>query len=354
MSIVYILFAILLFGFLIAIHEFGHFIVAKACKVKVNEFSIGMGPLIFSKQGEETLYSLRLLPIGGFCAMEGEDGDSDDERAFSKAAVWKRFLILVAGSAFNFLTGVIIILCVYAGAVSYTEPVLAGFMDGFPLVGEEYLMEGDEIYSINGKRVLLYSDVSTILSVENSQTVDVIVRRDGELMELEDLPLVLREYEQDGETVWRYGLYFESHEASFADKLKLGVYTSVNFVRNVFWSFEMLFEGAAGFNDLSGPVGIVKTMSDVGEASATVADAFLNLFYFGAFIAVNLAVMNLLPIPALDGGRIFFLVLNSLCLLLFKRQIPEKLEGTIHFVGIVLLFMLMIAVMVNDVYKIII
>lgn len=348
----YILFAILLFGFLIAIHEFGHFIVAKACNVKVNEFSIGMGPLLLSRQGKETLYSLRLLPIGGFCAMEGEDGDSEDDRAFSKAAAWKRFLILIAGSAFNFLTGLVIVMCIYSGAVSYTEPVLAGFMEGFPLVGEEYLMEGDEIYSINGKRVFLTNDVSTILTVENSDTVDVMVRRDGALITLEDLPLVLREYEVDGQTVMRYGLYFSAHEASFGDKIKLGLYTSVNFVRNVFWSFEMLMEGTAGFNDLSGPVGIVQTMSEVGEASATVMDAIINLLYFGAFVAVNLSVMNLLPIPALDGGRIFLMLVNGVCLLLFRKRIPERLEGYLHFIGLVLLLILMGAVMINDVYKI--
>ncbi|MBQ9166471.1 MAG: site-2 protease family protein [Oscillospiraceae bacterium] len=349
----YILFAILLFGFLIAIHEFGHFIVAKACNVKVNEFSIGMGPLLLSRQGKETLYSLRLLPIGGFCAMEGEDGDSDDERAFSKAAAWKRFLILVAGSLFNVLTGLIIVMCIYSNAASYTEPVLAGFMDGFPLVGEEYLMEGDELYSINGKRVLLTNDVSTILAIENSDAVDVTVRRDGELITIEDLPLVLREYEENGVTVMRYGLYFAAHEASFMDRIKLGVYTSVNFVRNVFWSFEMLFEGSAGFNDLSGPVGIVQTMNEVGEASATVMDAVINLLYVGAFVAVNLSVMNLLPIPALDGGRIFLMLVNGVCMLLFRRKIPEQLEGAIHFVGLVLLLLLMGAVMINDVYKII-
>lgn len=349
----YILFAILLFGFLIAIHEFGHFIVAKACNVKVNEFSIGMGPLLFSRQGKETLYSLRLLPIGGFCAMEGEDGDSDDERAFSKAAAWKRFLILVAGALFNFITGFIIVMCIYSNAASYTEPVLAGFMDGFPLVGEEYLMEGDELYSINGKRVLLTNDVSTILAIENSDAVDVTVRRDGQLVTIENLPLVLREYEEDGVTVMRYGLYFSAHKASFMDRIKLGVYTSVNFVRNVFWSFEMLFEGSAGFNDLSGPVGIVQTMNEVGEASATVMDAVINLLYFGAFVAVNLSVMNLLPIPALDGGRIFLMLVNGVCMLFFRRKIPEQLEGAIHFVGLVLLLLLMGAVMINDVYKII-
>lgn len=349
----YIIICIILFGFLIAIHEFGHFIVAKACKVKVNEFSIGMGPLLLHKQRGETMYSLRLFPIGGFCAMEGEDGDSEDEWAFGKAPAWKRLLILVAGSGFNFLTGLVIVLCLYASVTTYTAPVLSGFMDGFPLEGEAYLMVGDEIVAIEGRRVLLTGDISTLLSLENSDTVDVTVRRDGRLLVLEDLPLIPREYEIDGQTVLRYGLLFTSREATALDRLRISCYTAANFVRNVFWSFEMLFDGSAGFNDLSGPVGIVQAMSQVGDASPNALAALENILYFSAFIAVNLSVMNLLPIPALDGGRIFFLLLNCLSYFLFRRRIPERLEGAVHFVGLMLLLLLMGAVAINDVYKIV-
>ncbi|MCD7752956.1 MAG: M50 family metallopeptidase [Clostridiales bacterium] len=353
MYIVYVIICIILFGLLIAVHEFGHFIVAKACNVKVNEFSIGMGPLIWKRQGKETQYSLRLLPIGGFCSMEGEDGDSDDERAFSRAAGWKRFLILVAGAAFNFLTGLVIVVCLYASVTSYVAPVLSDFVDGFPLEGEDGLMVGDEIVAINGRQVLLTSDISTILTLEDADTVDVTVRRDGEILVQEDLALVPREYVVDGETVTMYGLYFTTQEAGVADRLQLAWYTTLDFVRNVFWSLEMLMTGQAGFSDLSGPVGIVQTMSEVGEASATMAAAMENILYFSAFIAVNLAVMNLLPLPALDGGRVFFLLLNGLCTMLFRRQIPERFEGAVHFVGLVLLLILAGAVAINDVYKII-
>ena len=349
----YIIICILLFGFLIAIHEFGHFIVAKACGVKVNEFSIGMGPLLLHRQGGETQYSLRLFPIGGFCAMEGEDEDSDDERAFRRAPAWKQFLILVAGAGFNFITGLIIVLCLYASMTTYTEPVLSGFMEGFPLEGEAYLMEGDEIVAINGRRVLLTGDISTILALEDSETVDVTVRRNGETRVIEDLPLVPREYQVDGQTVTRYGLLFTAKEATVFDRIKVGCYTSVNFVRNVFWSFEMLFDGRAGFRDLSGPVGIVQTMSQVGEAAPNVLAALENILYLSAFIAVNLAVMNLLPLPALDGGRIFFLVLSSLSYLVCRKKIPERFEGAVHFAGLILLLALMVLVAVNDVYKIV-
>lgn len=160
----YIVIAILMFGLLIGIHELGHFIAAKLSGVRVLEFSIGMGPLLWHRDGKETKYSLRLLPLGGFCSMEGEDEESEDPRAFSRAAGWKKFLILIAGSLANFLTGLIIILCLFATSAGYVTPTLSGFADGFACEGTEMLMAGDEIVAIDGKAVLIYSDVSTLLS----------------------------------------------------------------------------------------------------------------------------------------------------------------------------------------------
>lgn len=348
----YIIIAVILFGLLIAIHEFGHFIVAKLCGIQVNEFSIGMGPLLLHKQGKETLYSLRLLPIGGYCAMEGEDEESDDPRAFGNASGWKQFLVLIAGSAFNFLAGLVILLCLYSSVTSYATATITGFMDGCPCEGEEMLMAGDEILSIDGKAVLLSGDISTILSLSDGDTVDLVVRRDGEKVKIEDLPLTLREYEVDGETVWRYGIYLGVEEATIPVRLRNGFYSAVDFVRTVWWSLEMLFTGQAGLSDLSGPIGIVNTMSEVGEASATVLDAILNLLYFAAFIAINLSVMNLLPIPALDGGRVFFLLLNGLLYLVSRRRIPAKYEQYVHLAGMFALLLLMAVVALQDVYKI--
>ena len=353
MSIVYILICILLFGFLIAIHEFGHFIVAKACGVRVNEFSVGMGPLLWHKEGEETKYSLRLLPIGGYCAMEGEDEQSEDPRAFGNAAAWKRFLILVAGAAFNFITGLVIVLCLYTGVERYVTPVIVGFAEGFPLQGEEALMEGDEIVAINGRRLLLNSDFTTILALANSDYVDVTVRRDGETLVQKNLNLIPREYTENGETTRRYGINFAMADAGALTRVKLGFYATIDFARQVFWSLEMLIQGTAGLKDLSGPVGIVNTMTEVGQSSPNLLAAAENILYFGAFVAVNLAVMNLLPLPALDGGRIFFLLLNALAMAVFRRSIPQKLEGAVHLAGLVLLLLLMGVVAVNDIYKIV-
>lgn len=352
-KLIYIIIAIVIFGLLIAIHELGHFLVAKACGVKVLEFSIGMGPQLWHKEGKETQYSLRLFPIGGFCAMEGEDGESDDPRAFGNTAGWKKFLVLIAGSASNFIAGMLLILCLFAASTGYVSTTLSGFVDGFPCQGETMLQAGDEIVSIDGSAVLLYSDISTLLNRGNGKTHDIVVRRDGEKITLNDLPLTPREYEVEGKKVTMYGLYFQSKEATFGSKLRLGLANSVDFVRMIWWSLEDLFTGAVGFSALSGPIGIVDAMGQMAESADGVRQAVNNLLYFAAFLAINLAFMNLLPLPALDGGRVFFLILNGLAVLLFRRRIPAKYEGYVHFGGLVLLLGLMVVVAVQDVYRII-
>lgn len=352
-KLIYIIIAIVIFGLLIAIHELGHFLVAKACGVKVLEFSIGMGPQLWHKEGKETQYSLRLFPIGGFCAMEGEDGESDDPRAFGNTAGWKKFLVLIAGSASNFIAGMLLILCLFATSTGYVSTTLSGFVDGFPCQGETMLQAGDEIVSIDGSAVLLYSDISTLLNRGNGKTHDIVVRRDGEKITLNDLPLTPREYEVEGKKVTMYGLYFQSKEATFGSKLRLGLANSVDFVRMIWWSLEDLFTGAVGFSALSGPIGIVDAMGQMAESADGVRQAVDNLLYFAAFLAINLAFMNLLPLPALDGGRVFFLILNGLAVLLFRRRIPAKYEGYVHFGGLVLLLGLMVVVAVQDVYRII-
>lgn len=352
-KLIYIIIAIVIFGLLIAIHELGHFLVAKACGVKVLEFSIGMGPQLWHKEGKETQYSLRLFPIGGFCAMEGEDGESDDPRAFGNTAGWKKFLVLIAGSASNFIAGMLLILCLFAASTGYVSTTLSGFVDGFPCQGETMLQAGDEIVSIDGSAVLLYSDISTLLNRGNGKTHDIVVRRDGEKITLNDLPLTPREYEVEGKKVTMYGLYFQSKEATFGSKLRLGLANSVDFVRMIWWSLEDLFTGAVGFSALSGPIGIVDAMGQMAESADGVRQAVDNLLYFAAFLAINLAFMNLLPLPALDGGRVFFLIINGLAVLLFRRRIPAKYEGYVHFGGLVLLLGLMVVVAVQDVYRII-
>ena len=348
----YIIIAIIAFGLLIAVHELGHFMAAKACGVKVNEFAIGMGPKLFSKKGKETVYSLRLLPIGGFCAMEGEDEDSGDERAFSVQNRFKKFIILFAGAFMNFLFGLLIIAIIFANVQGYVTPEITELAPEFPNEGQAGLMEGDEIYSINGMRIYYIADFSTAMSRFPSP-VDVTVIRDGEKVTLENYELVPREIMIDGQTEIKYGITFTSEEATFGGTVKYIFYNAWNFVRMVWYGLADLVRGAVSVKDMSGVVGIVSVMNEVGTSAESVKDGLLNVLYLAAFIAVNLAVMNLLPIPALDGGRIFALVITWAIEKVIGHKLDPKYEGYIHMVGLVLLMGLMIVVMFNDVVRII-
>ncbi len=350
----YIILAILMFGILIALHELGHFLAAKALGVRVNEFAIGMGPQLLHKQGKETVYSLRLFPIGGFCAMEGEDENSDDPKAFGNQKAWKRFLILAAGSFANFLTGVVLIMLLFTGAQAFIGTTVSGFMDGFPYQGEEYLMPGDQILKINGERIYVKTDFNLLLSRTEGKPVDLTIRRNGTTMTLTGLDLELREYTDENGQVGRYyGLYFGLEPATFLNWVKYSLNNAFDFVRMVRLSLTDLFSGRAGMKDLTGPIGIIDTIGQVGESAVNWKAALQNILYFSAFLAVNLAVMNLLPLPALDGGRIFFLLVNSLFVLLTRKKLDPKYEGYVHMAGLVLLLGLMVVVAFNDIVRIV-
>lgn len=351
--ILYILLAVILFGIMIAIHEFGHFFTAKLFKVKVNEFAIGMGPTIWSKKKGETQYSLRALPLGGFCAMEGEDEDTGDARAFSRQKAWKRIIILCAGSVMNFLMGLVIVVLLYMGISTVRVPVITEFADGFQLEGESGLMVGDRIIRVDGHGIWCYEDVLNYLSRNDGNGIDLVVERNGEKIVLDDLPMPIREYTYQGETYTGFGLVFNStKDLSFGGRLRLGFIQSVDYVRTVWMSLADLVTGRVGVNQLSGVIGVVDIVSEVGVSSATVADGVLNVLSIMALIAVNLAVMNLLPIPALDGGRILFILVNGVIWLLFRRRIPEKYEGYVHTGAFFLLIALMLIIAFKDVWNI--
>ena len=351
---VYILAAILVFGVLIAVHELGHFMAAKACGVRVNEFSIGMGPALWKKQKGETQYSLRLFPVGGFCAMEGEEEDSDDPTALNNQGFWAKLLIFAAGAAMNFIAGLLIILVLYADAQAFYVPVVAGFADGCPLESADGLQEGDRLLRIDGEKVYVYSDISLLMGLNKTGAFDLQIERNGEVITLRDFTMERREYtDQNGKAYTGYGLYFGAEEATLGRKLSYSWNNAMDLARLVRLSLQMLVTGQAGVKDLSGPVGIVSTMTQVGEQAATTRAAVENIAYLAALIAVNLAVMNLLPLPALDGGKIFFLVINAVSMQLFKKQIPAKYENYIHFAGLILLLALMAVITFSDVWKLI-
>ena len=358
----YILLAILLFGVLIAIHEFGHFITAKLLGVKVNEFAIGMGPALWqSRKGKnepwdnegETLYSLRLFPIGGYCAMEGEDEDTGDPRAFSRQNGWKKVVILCAGSFMNFLLGLAIAVVLFLGVTQARVPVITQFAGEFEHQGTDGLMVGDRITEVDGHGIWLYADVQNYLARNDGQGVDLVVERDGERVVLKDFPMSRYKYEFEGNLYQGFGLIFgQVEDLSIPVRIGQGFAQTLDFVRMVWMSLGDLVTGRVAVSELSGVIGVVDVVSEVGANSATAALGVQNVFYFMALIAVNLAVMNMLPIPALDGGRIFFVLLNGLIYAVARRRIPEKYEGYVHAGAFVVLLALMAVVALHDVWNI--
>ena len=347
----YIFIAIVAFLTMILLHELGHFLTAKACGVRVEEFAVGMGPAIWKKQVGETLYALRAIPLGGYCAMAGEDGElPDDPRAFTNQTPWKRAVILVAGATMNFLTGLVLLLIVFSQSESLNVPVIDSFFEGCPYEADGTLQLGDEFYSIDGHRTWFSSNVSEYLA-RGGEEHDIVLIRDGEKVTLNDQTFERKRY--PGEERELIGFRFGTIPATFTNNVRYSWYCAKDFVRMVYMSLHDLLAGAVGVKDLSGPVGIVSMINDVGETSETRAAALINIFYFIAFISVNLAVMNLLPIPALDGGRVFLLIVTAIVEGVTRRKIDPRYEGYIHTAGMVLLLGLMAFVMYQDIARII-
>lgn len=357
----YIVIAILMFGLLIALHEFGHFAAAKLCGVKVNEFAIGMGPLLLHKQGKETEYSLRLFPIGGFCAMEGEEeGQSADPRAFPNRPWWQRLIILLAGVFMNFLTGLVIILFLLVPAQGFRTPEITGFSEQGPILSQGYLEVGDRITRVDGHRVLLQSDISFFLGRVSASRVDLEVEREGRRLRLPSVPLTAVT-QSDGSARFMLGIYMQEYEeATVFRKLKYAGLECADNVRMVWYSLGELVRGAVGIRDMSGPVGIVDLVGQVGQAGAEAAEAagtsailgaLQNIFSFAAFLSINLAVMNLLPIPALDGGQILFMGVNGIYTALTRRKMGPKYLGWVSMAGFAFLMALALVVTVSDILK---
>ena len=348
-----ILFATFLFSVLIFVHELGHFAAAKLSGVQVNEFSMFMGPAIFKKQVGETLYAIRCIPIGGYCAMEGEDQDTENPRSFQKAAWWKRLIILVAGAAMNFIAGLLIFAVLYLPGNEIVVPVITEFTDCCIFNHENGLQKGDEILELDGEKIYVNGDVSVILQINPTVHHDVVVLRDGEKLVFNDLEMAHTHTNDDGQEYLHYGIsYGQVRSANFFQKLDFVWKVTLDNVRNVRLSLQMLFSGKASVKDVSGPVGIVSMMSEVAESSEDSRMAILSMLSFGGMIAVNLAVMNLLPIPALDGGRVVGLLITTVVEGITKKKINPKYEGYLHAAGMILLLGLMAVIMFKDIFVI--
>lgn len=349
-----IIIAIIVFGIIIMVHEFGHFIAAKKSGVRVNEFAIGMGPRLFSKQHGETKYSLRLLPIGGFCSMEGEDSSSEDDRAFCKKSVAKRIIIVVAGALMNLILGFVFIVIMTSMSDTYAGTTVSWFEDNASSQSSG-LQVGDRVTSINGMHIFTDTDFAYQLQSDKDGVFDMTVIRNGEKKELENIKFLMTESEnENGEKASSLHIDFkvEPIERSFKSVVSQSWRRSVSYARLIWVSLGDLITGQYKINDLSGPVGIVSAISEVvsNETTETGIDwseLLENLFSMAALISINVGIFNLLPLPALDGGRLVFLIIEGIR----KKPISPEKEGVVHFIGLALLMLLMLYVTFNDVIK---
>lgn len=341
MSIWYILLAILVFGVLIFIHEFGHFICARRCGVEIKEFSIGMGPQIFSWKSKEynTKYSLRLLPIGGYVSMLGEDEESDSENAFNNKSVWQRLLIIAAGPVMNLLLGfIVMIIMVSLVGTLYSNTIY--YEDNSPAISQSYgLQDGDTIIKVGATKVHTWHEVSYEIMNKGFEPLDITVERNGQKLKLESV--VFPTVESSGVLFGNVDFLPQTEEFNLLTLLKHSFFRSVSTVKMVVDSFVDLLTGRYGIDAMSGPVGITQT---IGNFASLGLYYFLHIF---VIITINLGVFNLFPIPALDGGRLLFLAVEAV----IGHPLNRKVEGYIHFIGLVLMLGLALFVTFNDILR---
>lgn len=375
---------IVIFLFMITLHEFGHFIVSKLVGVKVLEFAVGMGPALWKKQKGETLYSLRVFPVGGYCKLDGEDEANDDPRAFCNQKLWKRFAVAAAGATFNLILGFLVFLLVVpmqSPSKTIAVPIV-GAMDERAYISESGIQEGDRIIRVNGQKIVYFQDISAALS-SAEQEVEVTVRRGSETLDFTIKPSLQKtkqQYQEDG--VWitdeingtekksflSYSEEMRAHAADYIGKKQtseryilgftakqepLGVKNTISqawyytgyVVKMVYQALWDLVRGNSGIDQLSGPVGVVSAVDTAVKSDY----GTLNVLFLIGMLTINLGVFNLLPLPALDGGRIFFMLIE----LIRKKPVPAEKEGIVHMIGLMLLLGFAVVVFFNDIFKLI-
>lgn len=337
-----IIIALLIFSLIVIIHELGHFLFAKKNGIGVIEFSLGMGPRLFSAQKGGTKYSLKLLPFGGSCMMLGEDGASNDESAFGNKSVWARISVIAAGPIFNFILAFVLAIFI-VGTIGYDAPKIYGIIKDYPadIAG---IKEGDTILKMNDTNIHIYREVSLFVQMHQGETVELTYERDGTKYET---TLVPKLSDETGTYLLGFSGAGVRTKGNPLTIIKYSAYEVRYWIDITIKSLGMLFQGQVKADDVSGPVGIVNVIGDTYEASRSdgILYVFLNMFNISILLSANLGVMNLLPLPALDGGRLVFLFIEAIR---GKPIDPEK-EGMVHFIGFMLLMALMIFVMYNDI-----
>lgn len=345
--IVTLILFILILGSIVFVHEFGHFMMAKLNGVYVYEFAIGMGPKIWSKKGKETEYTLRAIPIGGFCMMAGEDLEDDDlkkipkEKRLQAKKPWQRFLIMFFGAGNNFICAVLLLFLIgliWGG--SSMEPVVTSVVKN-SAAATSGIEAGDRVLEINGHSIATTDDISLYLAIANPEEAsDIKVRKENK--KVETYSVQPKKKKVDGETTYQYGVGMQQDvEKGILPALEFTGKKTISIFKQMAVTVGYLFTGGISISQLSGPVGI---FSVVGEQSSA---GIMNILYLVAFLSINVGFINLLPIPAFDGGHILFIIIEKIK----GSPVKPETENMIHTVGLFLLMLLMVVITFNDILR---
>ncbi len=336
MIILYVILAIFVFGCMIFVHELGHFMFAKLFKVAINEFSIGMGPKIFSKKGKDGVaYSLRALPFGGYVAMEGEDSESENPNAFNKKSAWKRFIIVIAGALMNLLVGIIIMTILTATTTRFGTTTVGEFYDDATSI--EHLEVGDTIIKVGNTKVHTANELSYEIMRKGNKPIQLTIERNGQRLTLDNV--VFPQKVSDGVTFGRMDFKIYGEDRSFASVVKNSFYSCKSTIKMVYDSLFDLITGRYGMEQVSGPVGVTGAITNAAKTGP------YSFFYIVVVISINLGIFNLLPIPALDGGTLLLLLIE----MIIRRPIPQRIEYAIKAIGFVALMGFAVLITFKDV-----
>ena len=344
-----VVWSVLIFSIVVIVHELGHFLLAKKNGICVTQFSVGMGPRIIHFKKGETEYCLKLFPFGGSCMMLGEDGITTEEeydmsRSFQEKSVWARISVIAAGPVFNFILAFVFAI-IMIGCMGYDTPIVGEVLEGYPMK-EAGIQPGDKILKMNKESIKVYREVSMFMQLNGDKEIELTYLRDGEKNTVHIIP----KYDEEAGYCLMGMKSAGRVKGTALDVIKYSAYEVRWWVKYVFKSLQMLGTGQVKATELSGPVGIVNVISETYEESSKINTfaVVMSMLNFSILLSANLGVMNLLPLPALDGGRLVFLLVEAIR---GKKVSPEK-EGMVHFVGIVLLMGLMVFVMINDIKRI--
>lgn len=352
LQVLLIIIAVLLFGFMIFIHEFGHFFTAKLCGIRVNEFAIGMGPVLTHFQKGDTKYSLRLFPIGGFCAMEGEEGEdgtkSEDKHAFFNKPVWQRMLVVVMGAVMNVIFGLVLMMILLGQQQAFNSTTIAQFTknSAFQAAG---MKVGDTFVSFDHYRIYGDKDLSFAIATANPSSVDISVNRGGKQIDFHNVKLNSRKIQ--GKNYVSFDFYVEAIPKNLGTLLMKTGQDTVSVVRLVWYSLVGLLTGKFGFNEMAGPIGAADA---VGQAMTVgLKQSFLaglnNVIYIMMMFTVNLGVFNLIPFPALDGGKLFLFLVEAIR----RKPLNEKYVGVVETAGFALLMIFALVVTYSDILRLV-